>query len=79
MQDRDVIFDNRRLTDDNSGGMVKHDAATNFRCRVDIDLESDGNLVLQEDRQRAAALIPQPVANTVGLQGVEAFQVQQRR
>ncbi|MNO09819.1 hypothetical protein D3C81_2332730 [compost metagenome] len=59
--------------------MVEHDAATDGRRRMDIHTKGDRNLVLQIDRQRLAPLQPQPVADTVSLQRVEAFQVQQRR
>ena len=58
LQDRHVIFDHRRFTNNNAGGVIEHDPAANFRRRVNIDLEGHGNLVLQEDGQRAASLIP---------------------
>ncbi|MPN45816.1 hypothetical protein SDC9_193388 [bioreactor metagenome] len=58
LQDRHVIFDHCRLTDDNAGGMIEHDPTTNLRRRVNIHLERHGDLVLQEDCQRAAAFIP---------------------
>ncbi len=79
LQDRDVVFNNRRFTHHNAGGMVEHDPAANLRCRVDIHLEAHRDLILQENRQRATAFVPQPVADTVGLQGVKTFQIEQRR
>ncbi|EHC98356.1 hypothetical protein LTSEURB_5580, partial [Salmonella enterica subsp. enterica serovar Urbana str. R8-2977] len=36
--------------------MVEHNPAANFRCRVNIHLKRDRNLILQEDSQRAATL-----------------------
>lgn len=47
--------------------------------QVDIHLERDGDLILQENRQRASPLSPQPVADTIGLQGMETLQIEQRR
>ena len=79
LQDRDVIFNHRRFADHNAGGVVEHDPAADFRRRVDIHLEGDGDLILQENRQRTSALSPQPVADTVGLQRMETLQVEQRR
>ncbi len=79
LQNRDVIFNHRRFADHNAGGMVEHDPAADFRRRVDIHLERDGDLILQENRQRASPLSPQPVADTIGLQGMETLQIEQRR
>ncbi len=67
LQDRHIILNNRRLPHHNTGGMVEHNPAANFRCRVNIHLKRDRNLILQEDSQRAATFIPQPVTNAVGL------------
>ena len=78
LQNRYVVFNHRRFADDDAGGVVQHDPATNLRRRVDIHLERYGNLILQEDRQRPTPLIPQPVADTIGLQRVESFQIEQR-
>ena len=58
LQDRDVVFNHRRFPDNDTGGVVEHDPAANLRRRVNINLKRHGNLVLQEDRQRAAAFIP---------------------
>jgi hypothetical protein len=53
--------------------MVKHDPTANFRGRVDVHLEGDRHLVLQEDGQRAAAFVPQPVADAVSLKAWKPF------
>jgi hypothetical protein len=76
LQNRHVVFNHRRFTDHNAGGVVEHDPAADLRRRVDIHLERYGNLILQEDRQRPTPLIPQPVADAIGLQRVETFQIE---
>ena len=39
MQDRDIIFDDGGLADDQAGRMIEENAATDFRRRIDISLE----------------------------------------
>ena len=39
MQDRDIIFDDGGLADDQTGRMIEENAATDFRRRIDIALE----------------------------------------
>ena len=39
MQDRNVILDHRSLADDQPGGVVEENAATDFRSRIDVALE----------------------------------------
>ncbi|MNN50614.1 hypothetical protein D3C81_1652090 [compost metagenome] len=58
--------------------MIEHDPTTNFCRRMNVDLESHGHLILQEDRQCLTPLMPQPVADAVSLQRMEALQVQKR-
>ncbi|MOA70530.1 hypothetical protein D3C78_1994660 [compost metagenome] len=59
--------------------MVEHDATADGGRRVNIHPKGDRDLILQVDRQCLAALHPQPMADAVRLQGMETFQVQQRR
>ncbi len=40
LQDRDVVFNHRRFTDHNPGGVVEHDAAADLRRRVNIHAET---------------------------------------
>nr|P20343.1 PUTATIVE PSEUDOGENE: RecName: Full=Putative uncharacterized protein CysX [Escherichia coli K-12]AAA23660.1 16 Kd protein (cysX) [Escherichia coli] len=75
LQNRYVVFNHRRFTNDDACRVVKHDTATNFCCRVNIDLERHRNLVLQKDCQCATPLIPQPVTDAIGLQGMKTLQV----
>ena len=59
--------------------MVEHDAAAEFRARMDVHAEYFGGTVLQEIGQRFAFLPPKRVVNPVRLDGVEAFEIQQRQ
>ena len=52
---------------------------TETRSRVDIDAEHFRHAVLQEIRQRFAAVLIKPVVDAVCLYGVEAFEIQQRQ
>ena len=47
--------------------------------RVDIDAEHFRHAVLQEIRQRFAAVLIEPVVDAVCLYGVETFEIQQRQ
>src|SRR5689334_16248907 len=40
VQDRNVIFDNRRLADDETSRVIEEDAAADLRRRVDVTLEN---------------------------------------
>ncbi|MNV46611.1 hypothetical protein D3C71_1384490 [compost metagenome] len=79
LQNRHVIFYYGSFTDHDTSSVVKHNAAANRGRRVDVHAESDRNLILQIYRQCLPPLQPQPVADTVSLQRMKTFQVQQRR
>ena len=54
--------------------MVEHQTMTETRSRVDIDAEHFRHAVLQEIRQRFAAVLIKPVVDAVCLYGVETFE-----
>ena len=58
--------------------MVDEDAVADAGCGVDVDAEHFRGAVLQKQRQRFATLVPQPVGYPMGLQGVEALEVEKR-
>ena len=77
MQDRDVILDHGRLAADEAGGMVEEDAAADTRGRIDVGLEHRGRTALQIGGEVLAALLEQPVRETMGLQRMKALEVEQ--
>ncbi len=58
--------------------MVEEDAAAHGHRRIDIGLEDAGGPALQIERQVAASPVPQPVRQTVRLDGMEAFEEEHR-
>ncbi len=79
MQNRHVVFDDRRFTDDDAGGVIEHDSRTDSRGGVDVDAERYADLVLEEARECLAVAMPQPVCDAMRLQRVEALEEQERR
>ena len=78
LEDRDVVLDDRRATDDEAGGVIEEDAAADRRGRVDVGLEDLRRPALQVEREIVPALPPQPVGQAVRLDGVEALEVEDR-
>ena len=78
LQDRDIVLDHRRLADDEAGGVVEEDAAAHRHRRIDVGLEDLRRAALQVEREVAPPRVPQPVRQAVGLDGVEALEVEQR-
>ena len=70
MEQGHIVLDNCSLTDNNSSGMVEHDAATNFCRRVNVYAEGDANLVLEKLSQGVSIGLPQPVGDSMCLQGM---------
>ena len=63
--------------DDNGMGMVDHDTATNPRCWMNVRTEDHGRPALQVVSEVLAARFEQPVCHAIGLQCLEALEVQQ--
>ena len=78
MQDRHVILDDRRLADDQTGGMVDEDALADAGGRIDVGLEDGGGPALQVERKILAAFIVEPVGQPVRLDRMEPLEVEHR-
>ncbi len=78
MQHRDVIAHHRRLTDHDGMGVVDHDAATDAGSGMDIDAEHFRDAHLHEIGHVAAALLPEPMADPVGLHRLITLEEQDR-
>src|SRR5262249_22821902 len=78
VQDRDVILNNRGLTDHQTRGVVEENTAADFRGRIDVALEYRRRAALEVERKIFAALSVQPVRETMRLNGVETFVIEHR-
>src|ERR1019366_3515127 len=78
VQDRDVVFDHRGLTAHEPGGVIEEDTAADPGGGIDVGLEYRRRAALQIIRKILAALLIEPVRQTVGLEGMEALEVEQR-
>ncbi len=76
MQDRDVIADDGRFADHQAGRVIEEDALADARSRVDIRLENAGGTALQIEREITAAAIEKPMRETMGLQRLEALEIE---
>lgn len=77
MQDRDVVVDDGGLAADETGGMIEEDAAADPGRRIDVGLEHRRGAALQIEGKILAALLVQPVRETMGLQRMKALEVEQ--
>jgi hypothetical protein len=75
---RDIVLDHRGLADDEAGRVVEEDTLPDPGGRVDVGLEDLGGAALQIESQVAPVPAPEPVRQPVGLQGVEALEVEHR-
>src|ERR1700692_1545440 len=78
VQDRDVVLDQGGLADHEAGGMIQEDAEADPRRGVDVGLEYRRRAALQIIGEILAAFLMKPVRQTMGLQRVEALEVEQR-
>ena len=78
MQDRHVVFDDRRFADHDAGCVVEHDSGADARGRMDVDTQRHADLVLEKSRQRLTVAVPQPVRDAMRLQRVKALEEQKR-
>src|ERR1700737_399737 len=78
VQDRDVVFDHGGLAAHEAGGVIEEDAAADPGCRIDVGLEYRRRAALQVIGKILAAFLIEPVRQTMGLQRVEALEVEQR-
>src|SRR5215470_14692959 len=78
VQDRDIVIDHGRLTADKTSSMIEEDAAADAGSGVDVGLEHRGRTALQVIGKILAAVLVEPVRETVGLQRVKTLEVKQR-
>ena len=78
MQERNVILDDRGLAHHEAGCMIEEDAATDPGIGMDIALEDCRGAALQAKGEVPAAFTSQPMRKAMGLDGMKAFEVEQR-
>ena len=76
---RDIILDHRGLADHDPGAMIKHQPPAQPGIRMDIHPEHLGHPALQEPRRMLPAMAPQVMRHPMGLDGVIALEIQERR
>ena len=78
LQDRHVVLDHRGLADHEAGGVIEEDTTSDAHGRIDIGLEHRRRLALQIIGEVLATPAPQPMGETMGLDRVEALEVEHR-
>src|SRR5581483_7662156 len=78
VQERNVVFDHRGFTDHQAGGVIEENTAADPRRRMDVALKDRRRAALQVEREVAPTLVPEPVCQPIGLDGMEAFIVEHR-
>ena len=73
LQDGDVVFHHRGFADDDTGAVVEHDAAPQPRGRVDVDGQQPIAARLQMQGQQPLVVVPEGMAQALGLQRQEAL------
>jgi len=73
-----VVADDRGFADNETGTVVDKPATPDRHGRMDVDGKHLGHAALQEMRKLSPTIAPQPMANAVALQRVEALVVQKR-
>src|SRR5882672_9050880 len=76
VQQRDIVLDDRGLTDHEPGGMVDKDSTADFCRRMYVGLEHRRRTTLQIERKILAVFSPQPVGKAMGLDRVKALEIQ---
>jgi hypothetical protein len=77
LQNGDVIAHHRGLADNQSGGVIQHNAIAHAGCGVNVYSKFAGHAVLEEQGERFPSLLPQPVGNSMGLQGVKSLEIEE--
>lgn len=78
VENRNVVPDFRRFADDESRRMVEQNPVADFRRRVDIDRELLADEALEHFGEEEPTVFPQDVRHAVGLDGLEAFEKEER-
>src|SRR5258708_26526269 len=77
VQDRNVAADHGRLAAAEAGRWIEENAAADSGSRIDVGLEHRRRGALQVIGEILAALLIEPVRQTMGLQGMETLEVEQ--
>src|SRR5262249_22769465 len=75
VQHGNIVIDDGRFADDKPARVIEEDTAADLCGRMNIALKHRRRTALQIERKIAAPPGPEPVRQTVGLNGVEAFVV----
>ena len=78
LEHRHVVLDHSGRADNETCCVVEEDAATDPGCRMNIGLEHFRRPALEIKREILPVPAPQPMREPMGLDGVEAFEIQQR-
>src|SRR6266404_4336035 len=78
VQDRDVVLDHSGLTAYEPGSVIQENPAADPGCGIDVGLEYRRRAALQIIGKILAALLMQPVRQTMSLERMEALEVEQR-
>ncbi len=73
----DIVLDDGRSAHDEARRMIEEDAASDPGSRVNIGLEDFRGTALQIEREVLTPLRPEPMGEPVGLNGVEALEIEQ--
>src|SRR5579864_3042411 len=77
VQDRDIVFDDRGLAADKAGGMVEENAPADSGRWVDVGLKHRRRAALEIVGKILPPAPEQPMRQTVSLERMEAFEVEQ--
>src|SRR5215831_14080879 len=78
MQQGDVVIDHRGLADHKACGVIKKNAAADAGGGVNVALEYGRGAALQIIREILTRLGPQPMRQSMGLDRMEALEIQER-
>src|ERR1700691_2891729 len=78
LQNRNVVLDHRRLADHEAGCVIEKYTLADARGGVDVDPEHSRREALQAQGEIAPARLQEPMRQSVGLQRLEAFEIEQR-
>src|SRR6202163_4420735 len=78
VQDRDVVLDHGSLAAHEAGGVIQENPAADPGRWINIGLEYRRRTALQVIGKILAAFLIEPMRQTVGLQRMEALEVEQR-
>ena len=77
MEHRDVVADDRGLPNHDPRTVVDEDARADARGRMDVYVEDHGDPVLEVEGEGMPALLPKPMGDSMGLEGVEALEMEE--